>query len=144
MREEIQMYSRRTFNLNSWLRNFIRADLVDAYEAECLQVVDEYAGSDKEELPEIVSKLNEKLTNLSNTVLELRREWESGDVLRAFIPKNLIEEIGYDAAIERLRGEILEQMPTINFDQYESTVTDEEIGIRWIARRREPPKIESE
>jgi hypothetical protein len=64
------------FNQNAWLRTFIRSDIVDDYERNCLDIVNKY--KDKETTPEtILGLFNELQYELDRMAQRIVREIES-------------------------------------------------------------------
>lgn len=59
------------FNLNMWLRIFVRDDIVDNYELQCLEIVARYEGSNaKNTFPYMIAELNACLADMSNRIMK--------------------------------------------------------------------------
>jgi hypothetical protein len=66
------------FNLNIWLRIFIRADLVDTYETRCAAIVNKHAGAgtSSDVIEVMFQELNAELMHLLTLIDECRNQEE--------------------------------------------------------------------
>ena len=63
------------FNLNNYLVSFIRYDIVNEYDEECLKIVNKYKNSDANEvLEDMVSEFNCALLKLVENIREDQRK----------------------------------------------------------------------
>ncbi|MDB5053488.1 MAG: hypothetical protein JWM44_1538 [Bacilli bacterium] len=68
------MGMKRTFNLSLYLKTFFRQDLLDEYEAKCLEIVDKYKDQDTIEVIETMfNEFNKALSDMGNKAVEEKR-----------------------------------------------------------------------
>jgi hypothetical protein len=65
----------QSFNLNKYLRSFIRSDLTYQYEVKCLEIVEKYKGmiTTDEVIRDMMAEFNEALSNLSDLIIYTRK-----------------------------------------------------------------------
>jgi hypothetical protein len=67
----------KEFNLNKYLRSFVRSDITNEYEAKCLEIVDKYKDSKTTKvLMDMIADFNLALSELGNDALSEQKKFE--------------------------------------------------------------------